>query len=95
MTLLTSEPVPSTDDRADLRDICSRPSLPMRDHRRARIVLALLECAHPRFTRHCTPAHASWLNSIEQILGYLTRAALQHRSVTDVAQLQHVRNSVK
>jgi transposase len=43
---------------------------------------------HPRWTRHFTPKHASWLNQIEPAFGQLQRHVLARGSWTSVEALQ-------
>lgn len=38
--------------------------------------------AHPRWTAHFTPPHASWLNQIELVFSALTRSVLRHGDFT-------------
>jgi transposase len=34
--------------------------------------------AHPRWTAHFTPPHASWLNQVELVFSALSRSVLRH-----------------
>ena len=46
--------------------------------------------AHPRWSFHFTPTHASWLNQIELFFSILTRRLLRRGTFTSEADLRHL-----